>query len=302
MTMLVGTTDGLYGVDGGAARVLDGSIKAVSKRGSTTWLLHGDRALYQRENDGPWNLTAPIRQRPATCLAATSLAPLIGTAEAHLLILRARIEELEGFDRIVGRDQWYTPWGGPPATRSISEGSDGTLYVNVHVGGIARSADRGNTWDPTIDIDADVHQVLAHPSEAEVVFAASGSGFAMSRDAGDTWKFLNEGLHATYCRGVALTDEFVLVSASRSHRGEQGAVYRKPLAGPGPFHRCAEGLPSWFDGNVDSHCLDGTGSTVAIGSPQGSVFVSQDHGDHWDEVAEGLGSITCLALAESEKA
>jgi hypothetical protein len=166
MTLLVGTTDGLYGIDGGAVRVLEGSITAISKRGSTTWVLHGDRALSRRKNDGAWNLIAPVRQWPATCLAATSLAPLIGTAEAHLLILWTGIESVQSFERIVGRDQWYTPWGGPPATRSISEGPDGRLFVNIHVGGIARSTDQGRSWQPTIDIHTDVHRSLLPPGLA----------------------------------------------------------------------------------------------------------------------------------------
>jgi RND family efflux transporter MFP subunit len=37
-----------------------------------------------------------------------------------------------------------------------------TKLVNVHVGGIPRSVDSGATWAPTIDVDADVHEVKDH--------------------------------------------------------------------------------------------------------------------------------------------
>lgn len=48
--------------------------------------------------------------------------------------------------------------GGPPDTRSITEDGD-TVYVNVHVGGVLRSSDQGESWQPTIDIGADIHRV-----------------------------------------------------------------------------------------------------------------------------------------------
>ncbi|MBI3629620.1 MAG: hypothetical protein HY217_08610 [Candidatus Rokubacteria bacterium] len=82
----------------------------------------------------------------------------MGTASAHLFLLDggapARVELFEGLD---GRGAWYTPWGDPPDVRSMSVDAEGIVYVNVHVGGILRSADGGRTWRPTIDLETDVH-------------------------------------------------------------------------------------------------------------------------------------------------
>jgi hypothetical protein len=296
VNILTGTSSGLYRLFPGKNLELEVPAAGLHRRGSKTWMLTADRALYRSMDHRTWELVAPLREWPGTCVAATSHGVLIGTAEAHLLRLRQGLSAVQGFDAAPERHTWYTPWGGPPATRSLSEGPDGTLFANVHVGGILRSRDGGESWEPTIDIHTDVHQVLAHPTESSVVLAATGSGFALSRDAGDSWEFQNDGLHATYCRAVALADEFVLVSASRSHRGEQGAVYRKAWTGWDSFQRCADGLPDWFDGNVDSHCVAGSGSTVALGSPEGSVFISEDHGLRWEEAAGGLDTITCVAF------
>src|SRR2546429_115455 len=82
-----------------------------------------------------------------------------------------------------GRDRWFTPWGGPPDTRSISE-DDEAVYVNIHVGGILRSVDCGRTWQPTLPIERDVHKVLARPGR---LYAASARGLAVSPDSGETW-------------------------------------------------------------------------------------------------------------------
>ena len=124
--------------------------------------------------------------------------------------------------------------------------------MNVHVGGILHTDDYGRTWNPTIDIDADVHQVATAEG---VVLAACAGGLATSVDRGSTWTMRNEGLEATYSRAVVVCGDTVLVSASNGPRGGQAAVYRGDLAS-GPFERCTAGLPGWFDDNIDTYRLD----------------------------------------------
>src|SRR5262245_42475485 len=59
--------------------------------------------------------------------------------------------------------------------------SNNAIFVNVHVGGVIRSRDAGRTWT-TVDIESDIHQVIAHPTRADVVLAAAYKGFGLSRD------------------------------------------------------------------------------------------------------------------------
>ena len=195
-----------------------------------------------------------------------------------------------------GRDTWFTPWGGPPAVRSIAEDLAGRLHANVHVGGIPRSVDAGASWEPTIDIDADVHQVVAHPTEPDVVFAAGAVGLAVSVDGGSSWRIEREGLHSTYARAVAVAGDRILLSVSNGPRGGRGAVYRTALEPGSTFERCTEGLPEWFDGNIDSGWLDARGSEVAFGTGDGEVFVSDDGGERWTRAATDLPSIRAVRL------
>ena len=158
--------------------------------------------------------------------------------------------------------------------------------MNVHVGGILRTEDGGETWTPTIDIEADVH----HVTTAEgLVLAACAGGLAVSCDRGGTWTLRNDGLETPYSRAVAVCGDAVLLSASNGPRGGRAAVYRGDLAGGG-VERCRTGLPEWFDDNVDSYCLDALreGSFVAFGTSAGRVFVSEDTGVSWVELASGL--------------
>jgi hypothetical protein len=209
-------------------------------------------------------------------------------------LVQGRLEPVAAFEVVEGREHWYTPWGGPPDTRSLSRDENGILYANVHVGGIVRSHD-ADSWKPTgIDIDADVHQVVARPGPSGAVLAATAYGLAVSEDDGATWSFETEGLHATYCRAVAVAGETILISASRGHRGQEAAVYRRRN---GAFERCREGLPEWFDDNIDTRCLAATDGAIAIGTTDGSVFISTDEGATWDQAAAGQPPIRCILVS-----
>lgn len=220
----------------------------------------------------------------------------LGTTGAHVYrVSEGRAILVEGFERTTDRDKWYTPWGAPPDTRSIALGSHGTVYANVHVGGIVRSRDAGQTWEPTIDIDADVHQVSVDPRNPRRVFAATARGFARSDDAGDSWRFDNAGLDRRYLRAVCVADDVILVTGSHGPHGGGGRVYRRP--NHERFVPCQDGLPSEFDGNIDTHWLAARGNEVAFGAPDGSIYVSDDTGLTWTRLAAGLPSLRCLIFA-----
>jgi photosystem II stability/assembly factor-like uncharacterized protein len=299
-TILVGTDDGLHRIDeSGEARGVDlggQAVMAIAPEGSSRWAIVDADSLW-RSMGGSWELAASIRGTRANCVAWTSAGLLVGTSEAGLYRLTdGALQGVASFDEVDGRAKWYTPWGGPPDSRSISEASDGAIYVNVHVGGIVRSRDAGTSWEPTIDVDSDVHQVLAPEGRPGLVLAACAQGLAVSEDGGDSWRFDTEGLHGPYCRAVAVSGGTVFVTASEGHRGRRAAVYRRDLAG-GSFAKCSEGLPDWFEGNVNTLCLAASGSLVAFGTEQGEVFGSNDQGETWRRVADGLGEVRCLAVS-----
>lgn len=284
-TLLVATAGGLHEVAEGGGRVhLDGrDVTAVHGLG---WAVLDGREVVHCEH-GRW---APYGTLPdgvrATCLEVAPHGVFLGTEGASLL---RRDDEgfarVAGFDEAPGRDGWYTPWGGPPDTRSLAVTGDGTLLVNVHVGGILRSEDGGATWEPTIDLHEDVHQVVTVPGTPTAV-AATGTGFATSRDGGRTWDLDDEGLHASYLRGVAVTGDAAVVSASRGPGGGDPVLYRRPLSG-GSFERVDAGLPD-LGGNVDTGWLVADGDVVAVALADGSVHRSADGGRTFDCVAEAL--------------
>ena len=296
--ILVGTQSGLWQLAGDAStsvETLHGRrVTALARDGGSTWAILDGSALWQ-DPDGAWTRRAAIDGQPATCLAPTSSGLLVGTEQAHLLRLAdGKLTRIESFDTAEGRATWHTPWGDPADVRSIGIAADGTIHVNVHVGGVVRSRDGGATWAPTVDIENDVHQVLAHPSRAEVVLVASAEGFGASRDGGDSWIFSTTGLHAHYLRAVAVADDVVLISASTGPHGRRSALYRRALDGATRFERCTDGLPKWFDANIDTGCLAARGSLVVFGTGEGHVYRSVDAGGHWELALKGLAPVTCI--------
>jgi hypothetical protein len=295
-TIFVGTGDGLRGLS------LDGSspthqhpgrdVTAVAPEGPATWVILDGRELWRTADEGGWTRAGTLDGLRGNCVADTRAGVVVGTSEAHLYRVEdGALARVLSFDDVRGRDEWYTPWGGPPDARSISEDDD-TVYVNVHVGGIVRTKDEGATWEPTIDIHADVHRVWAI---ADRVFAACARGLAVSEDRGDSWTIRADGLHAAYCRGVAVCGDVVLVSASNGPGGGHAAVYRGRLDG-GPLERCREGLPDWFEDNIDSYCLDAVPDLAAFATADGRVFASRDRGGAWAQVASELPSVNCLLV------
>src|SRR5262245_40658782 len=295
MRWVVGTADGLVGSDG-EAWLVGREITAVAPDGPG-WLALVDGSEVVRVHGDEVGSRGSVEGETGRCVVGVDDGVLVGTAHARLARVTDRSSELvPSFDEAPGRDDWYTPWSGPPDTRSLSAAPDGRLFANVHVGGILRADEPTGPWSPTIDIDSDVHQVLADPLDAAHVVAATALGLAESRDGGDSWTFSSDGLHAPYARAVALDGERLFLSASTGPRGGRAALYRRE-PGAEAFERCDGGHDEWFAGNIDSHRVAAAGGTLLFGTEDGRAFLSPDAGDTWRSVLADATRITCIAVA-----
>ena len=301
-TVLVSTwRDGVFALVGEARdqELAGQSVRALAPDGRGGALAIVDsHALRRRAAGGQWN-TLVTAEADLACFVSVGELIYIGTDDARLLRLGTNgdLAPLHGFDAVAGREKWYAGQAlvngrmlGPPlGIRSITATADGAaLLANVHVGGISRSTDGGTTWQATIEIDSDVHEVRAHPERPEIVMAAAAVGLCISRDGGATWVVEREGLGATYCSAVAFAGEDVFLAASEDHFAPKGGVYRRPVDVHSPLVVVGAGLPEWLDGIADTGCIATNGTAVAIADRNGSVYVSAGAGRRWSRWAGGL--------------
>jgi hypothetical protein len=289
--------DGLFIVTG---ETLDRELRDQSIGGLTSdgrggaLAIVNRRSLRRRAPGGAWSTIATAEMDLACCVAVGDVI-YVGSDDARVLRVAAggELEQLHGFDAVAGRETWYAGSAvidgqrvGPPlGIRSITASPDGTvLLANVHVGGVPRSTDGGATWQPTIDVDSDVHEVRAHPHRPDVVMAAAAVGLCTSRDGGTTWDVEQKGLHVPYCSAVAFAGDDVLVSASAHHFAAQGAVYRRRVDGHDSLVAVG-GLPAWTEGIVDTGCITARGSHVAVADARGNLYISADSGYSWSRQA-----------------
>ncbi len=297
LTILVATwSDGLFSLTGNerTQEITNQPVRGLAsdgRRGGALAIV-GRHSLCRRASSGEW-ATVATSEFDLSCCMAVRDAIYVGTDDARMLCLSHRgdvLDAVDGFDNIAGRDAWFAGSAivngqrlGPPlGIRSVAANSNGSiLFASVHVGGIPRSIDGGRTWQPTIDISSDVHEVRAHLTDPDIVAAASAIGLCISRDAGATWTIERDGLHASHCSAVAFSGNDILVSASTDPFAAQGRVYRRLVKQDASLAAVQGGMPVWMEGIVDTGCIAANGSSIAVADRAGNLYGSDDFGRAW---------------------
>jgi len=153
-SLLVGTGEGLY--EFGARERSDfrgHEITALAGDGCCWWALVDGRTVWRSPGDGSWKELAALQDDSGTCLAVTPAGLLVGTAGAHLLHLTGgRFIQVEAFEQVEGREEWYTPWGDPPWFGSNIDtfclaASGTTAAFGTEEGLLFLSPDAGTSWE-----------------------------------------------------------------------------------------------------------------------------------------------------------
>ena len=221
-------------------------------------------------------------------LSEDPLRLLIGTQEAHLYDFTEqspKARRVGAFDQLPCRTEWHTPWGGPPAVRSLAASSDGqTVYADIHVGSIMRSKDASRTWETvTPDLNEDVHQVATCPAAPARVYANTANAVYVSDDCGRSWAHRNNGLNARYGRAIAVhqdDSDCVLASVSDGPHGGNGQLYRSDDAGIHWTH-VTKGFPQSCERNIDTFHIAFDRSGTAWAAVDQTLFCSSDRGQNW---------------------
>jgi hypothetical protein len=223
------------------------------------------------------------------CLAWTPDGDLlVGTEKARLAVCEdGGLVFSESFDSIPDREDWLTPWGGPPDSRSIAVSTDGTIYVNIHVGWIMRSLDGGYSWENMRGMEMDVHQVDCSSADPAIVFVATANGFYFSENHGDTFFRQTSPMPYHYQRACACLSEkdVYLTSTSKGPRSDCDALLYWSEDSGATWTQCV-GLPEGIKGNINTYQIVVTGSTTALVIiDDRELYATDDCGKTWSHQA-----------------
>jgi photosystem II stability/assembly factor-like uncharacterized protein len=227
------------------------------------------------------------------------------------------------------RKEWFGGGAELPGIHSlcVHPRQPRSLAVAVSCGGVWQSDDDGHTWrvtshgmfaafmpperkfDPVIQ---DVHQMVRCEGEPNRLWAQHHNGVFRSDDGGHQWTEIPNVLPSVFGFGVAVhpqkPDTAWLVPAAVD-------MNRTPVNAAVVVARTRDAGRTWDvlrDGLPQEHAYDLTlrhgldvaedGQTLAFGSTTGSLWLSDDEGEHWQCLSTHLPPIYAVRFADSATA
>ncbi|MFC1804069.1 WD40/YVTN/BNR-like repeat-containing protein [Thermoproteota archaeon] len=290
--MLLSTKTSLYHLyeDGSKAPesiYTSSDLRRVQEGDKRNVIALGDGRIIVQGSGEQKILDSGIKERIDSILVVKEdpLILLIGCTPPNLYRLvdnENNAQLISTFQELSVRDQWYTPWGGPAAVRSMDKTKDGWVYANIHVGSIMRSPDQGESWEPVEPtLHKDVHEVAASPINPERVYANTYLSVYVSDDRGETWSHRSGALRGRYGRGIAVhpTEPDVLlcgVSDGPSGGNVNGQLYWSENAGRNWVH-VVDGFPDSTRRNIDTFHIKFAGGFAWV-SDDNTLYLSLDKG------------------------
>ena len=195
------------------------------------------------------------------------------------------------------------------------------LHICISVAGVFESRDGGQTWtarnkglradflpDPHAEIGHDPHLMVACAANPDVLWQQNHCGIFRSTDGGQNWEDISQADGpARFGFAIAADAEnaeraWVAPAVSDGMRVAVGDALR--------ICRTDDGGKSWQDfrrGLPQEHCFDivyrhalaANGDDVVFGTTTGNLFVSEDAGESWKNLAFTLPMVYAAAFADS---
>jgi len=186
-----------------------------------------------------------------------------------------------------------------------------TLYVLVEQGALLKSTDDGRTWielssysDPADEVYRDMHRLVIRPDRPDVFYLVTGCGIYRSADGGESYdRLMRRGDRIGYPDFAFLDpddDRTVYMGGAHTSPGEwrqsrmaRSCVMRSTDEGRS-WTELNNELPNPVAGSIEAmsqHLWDG-GMMLAAGTATGEVFVTEDSGASWIQVADSVTPVS----------
>jgi photosystem II stability/assembly factor-like uncharacterized protein len=220
-----------------------------------------------------------------------------------------------------GRKKWFGGGADYPGIHSIAvhPRDPDTVLLGVSCGGVWITRDGGETWnqgahgmraeymppesmfDPDIQDPHRIVQCAAHPDS---LWAQHHNGIFKSTDGSKSWQEIENVSPSSFGFAVCVhprdpnTAFFVpAVKDEKRYPASGRVVVNRTRDGGKSFEALQEGLPQNHAYDlVYRHAMDidATGDRLAFGSTTGSLWISEDQGEHFTEISSHLPPIYCV--------
>jgi photosystem II stability/assembly factor-like uncharacterized protein len=282
---------------------------------------HGDGVLFSADGVGGWeprnegltlhdvySLTAVAQDGGVTLYAGTQPASLFRSRD-----LGQSWQEIPAIRQVPGTEQWTFP--APPRVAhtkmlAVDPRNPDHILAAIEQGALLKTVDGGQSWR---ELDSysraddraykDIHNVMMLPSDPNTVFMTTGVGLYTSHDGGETWdRKTGEEFRLAYPDHICLSpDERTLfMSGARLHPGHwhRGHIADTAIVRSRDGGKTWDTEPHGFTvaprANIEAMSVAAYpgGYTVFVGDTEGTVFASDDCGDHWARVTDTLAPVS----------
>ena len=219
-------------------------------------------------------------------------------------------------------EQWFGAGRDYPFIHSIvvDPRNNDHVYIAVSCAGVFETTDGGKSWipknkglvaaylpNPDVEVGHDPHLMLACASQPDVLWQQNHCGIFRSSNGGALWDNIT-GTSGFPNYGFALSIDhnnpnraWVIPATSDEMRiavDQALCVCRTDDAGKS-WQTLRSGLPqeNCFD-IAFRHSMDIHGETLAFGTTNGNLYLSEDFGSNWSCLSSTLARVECLTFTE----
>jgi photosystem II stability/assembly factor-like uncharacterized protein len=333
--VFVGLRDGLHRTDDAGLhwrKVLDGDVRSVTIDPTDDRVIYAGTDpvhLYRSEDGGDtWEELVSLQRLPDETHERLGEVAPIDMGASHQQTFRHRRQ-----------DWWFPvpPHQGHVLHTFIHPDDPRLLILSIEHGGVARSTDRGKTWeDVSAGIDyLDIHVVASLPHRFDRYLLTSARGLYATDDPANGWTPAQNGIDRDYFHDLVLLpptnggDPVIVVATAegspgfwpaikgreqwdRGQVGSRAALFRSADGGQSWQRIGADsGLPAEMDPMIwalcghphDKHGLfAGLGESAGVPSPSrrgggGSVLASSDGGESWQTLRANMPAVEHIFAA-----